>query len=79
MEELYMRVLRVQALLGGSNSPTSRSPEAVDWIACVLQGVQTLVPEEGGGLYRVRQTPPALSYKGFKVHKDGDVTGNTCI
>ena len=24
--------LRVQALLGGSNSPTSRSPEAVDWI-----------------------------------------------
>ena len=44
---------------------------------CVeLQGVQTLVPEEGGGLYRVRQTPLALSYKGFKVHKDGDVTGN---
>ena len=26
------RGLRVQALLGGSNSPTSRSPEAVDWI-----------------------------------------------
>ena len=77
MEELYMRVLRVQALRGGSNSPTSRSPEAVDWIMCVeLQGVRTLVPEEGVGLYRVRQTPPALSYKGFKVHKDGDVTGN---
>ena len=34
------RVLRVQALLGGSNSPTSRCPEAVDWIMCVvLQGV----------------------------------------
>ena len=79
MEELYTRVLRVQALLGGSNSPTSRSPEAVDWIicVCVLQGVRTLVPKEGGGLYRVRLTPPALSYKGFKVHKDGDVTGNT--
>ena len=29
------RGLRVQALLGGSNSPTSRSPEAVDWIMCV--------------------------------------------
>ena len=33
--------------------------------------MRTLVPEEGGGLYRVRQTPPALSYTGFKVHKDG--------
>ena len=49
MEKLYARVLRVQALLGGSNSPTSRSPEAVDWIicVCVLQGVRTLVTEEG--------------------------------
>ena len=36
-----------------------------------LQGVRTLVPEEGGGLYRVRQTPPALSYTVFKVHKGG--------
>ena len=53
------RGLRVQALLGGSNSPTSRSPEAVDWIicVCVLQGVRTLVSEEAGGLYRVRQDP----------------------
>ena len=43
MEKLYARVLRVQALLGGSN------PEAVDWIicVCVLQGVRTLVSEEG--------------------------------
>ena len=50
--------LRVQALLGGSNSPMSRSPEAVDWIMCVeLQSVPTLVSEEGGGLYRVRQDP----------------------
>ena len=46
--------------------------------ACVLQRVPTTVPEEGGGLYRVRQTPPALSYEGFKVHKDGDITGNSC-
>ena len=39
---------------------------------CVeLQRVRTLVPEEGGGLYRVRLTPAALSYTGFKVHKDG--------
>ena len=46
--------------------------------ACELQGMRPLVPEEGGGLYRFRQTPPALSYKGFKVHKDGDVSGNAC-
>ena len=53
---VYARDLRVQALLEGSNSPTSRCPEAVDWIMCVvLQGVRTLVPEEEGGLYRVRQ------------------------
>ena len=31
--------------------------------------MRTLYTEEGGGLYRVRQTPPALSYAGFKVHK----------
>ena len=60
------RGLRVQALLGGSNSPTSRSPEAVDWIMCVrITGVPTLYIEEGGGLYRVCQTPPAFSYAGF--------------
>ena len=32
---VYARDVRVQALLGGSNSPTSWSPEAVDWIICV--------------------------------------------
>ena len=42
------RGLRVQALLGGSNSPTSRSPEAVDWIMRVwITGVRTLHTEEG--------------------------------
>ena len=61
--------LRVQALLGGSNSPTSRSPEAVDWIMYVwITRVRTLYTEEGGGLYSACQTPPALSYAGFKVH-----------
>ena len=33
---VYARDLRVQALLGGSNDPTSRSPEAVDWL-CVYE------------------------------------------
>ena len=58
MEELYTRVLRVQALLGGSNSPMSRSPEAVDWIicVCVTEGANPC-PRGGGGLYRVRQDP----------------------
>ena len=60
------RDVRVQALLGGSNSPTSRSPEAVDWIMRVwITGVRTLHTKEGGGLYRVRRPPPALSYARF--------------
>ena len=55
---VYARDLRVQALLGGSNSPTSRSPEAVDWIICVrVTGVRTLLPVEGGGLYGGCQDP----------------------
>ena len=55
---VHTSVLRVQALLRGSNSPTSRSPEAVDWIMCVRgTGMRTPVPEEGGGLYRGRQDP----------------------
>ena len=42
------RGLRVQSLLGGSNRPTSRSPEAVDWIMRIwFTGVQTLYTEEG--------------------------------
>ena len=31
-EVVSTKDVRVQALLGGSNSPTSRSPEAVEWI-----------------------------------------------
>ena len=50
--------VRVQALLGRSKSPTSRSPEAVEWIISIcVTGVRTLLPVEGGGLYRVRQDP----------------------
>ena len=36
----------------------------------VLQGVRTLVPEEGSGLYRVRQDPSSPPLQGFNVHKD---------
>ena len=70
MEQLYTRVFyefrpfseEVTALRLGA-------PEAVDWIMCVwITRVPTPYTEEGVGLYRVRQTPPAISYAGFKVH-----------
>ena len=77
MEELYTRVLRVQALLGGSNNPTSRSPEAVDWIyARELQNVRTLVSEEGGGLYKVRQDPGQPTLRRVQCTLRQGVTGN---
>ena len=57
-EVVNTRDVRVQALLGGSNSPTSRSPEAVEWIMNVwITRCRTPLPVEGGGLYRVRQDP----------------------
>ena len=34
-EVVNTRDVRVQALLGRSNSPTSRSPEAVEWIMSI--------------------------------------------
>ena len=34
-EVVNTRDVRVQALLGGSKSPTSRSLEAVEWIICI--------------------------------------------
>ena len=72
MVRCCMQDVRVQTLRGGSNNPTSRCPEARSIEICVkLKEVRTLVPEEGGGLYRVRWTPLALGYTGFKVHKDG--------
>ena len=78
MEELYTRVLRVQALLGGSNNPTSQSPEAVAWIicVCVLQGVRTLVHVEGVAYIECARAPASPRYKGFKVHQERGVTGN---
>ena len=72
MVKVFTRGLRVQALHSGSNSPTSRCPEAVDWIMCViLQGVRTLVPEEGVAYIECARTPANLHYKGLNVHKVG--------
>ena len=80
MAKMYTRGLRVQALLGGSNSPTSWCPEAVDWIMCVvLQMVRTLVPEEGVAYIECVRTPACLHYKGTNVHKVRGVTGNASI
>ena len=77
MEELYTRVLRVQALLRGSNSPTSRSPEAVDWImrVCVTGGANPC-PGGGGGLYRVRQDPSQPTLQRVQCTLRQGVTGN---
>ena len=61
--------VRVQALLGGSNSPTSRCPEAVDWIICVrVTGVPTLLPVEGVAYIEDAKTPASPRSGGFKVH-----------
>ena len=74
---VHTSVLRVQALHGGSNSPTSRCPEAVDWIICVrVTGVRTLLPVEGGGLYRVRQDPSQPTTPRVQCTLRWDVTGN---
>ena len=58
----------------------SRCPEAVDWIICVmLQGVRTLVPEEGVAYIECARTPARLHYKGTNVHKVRGVTGNASM
>ena len=80
MMKVYTRCLRVQALLGGSNSPTYRCLEAVDWIICVvLQGVRTLVPEEGVAYIEYARTLAPPRYKGTNVHKVRGITGNASI
>ena len=64
--------LRVQALLRGSNSPTSRCPEARSIGLCVKpQGLRTLVPVEGVAYIEFAGTPALLRYIGFNVHKEG--------
>ena len=64
------RDVRVQALLGGSNSPTFRSPEAVEWIMCVwITGVRTLYTEEGVAyIVSARPLRPSVM-QGFKYIK----------
>ena len=75
-----MGVLRVHALLRGSNSHTSRSPEAVDWIicVCVTEKCKPLCLWRGVAYIECARTPVSPRHRGFKVHKDGGVTGNIC-
>ena len=67
---VHTSVFRVQALLGGSNSPTSRSPEAVDCIMCVrVTGVRTLLPVEGVAYIEDTRTPANPRSRGLKYIK----------
>ena len=67
---VHTTVLRVQALLRGSNSPTSRSPEAVDWIICGrVIGVRTLLPVEGVAYIEDAKTPASPRSGGLKYIK----------
>ena len=69
---VHTSVLRVQALLGGSNSPTSQSSEAVDWIMCVrVTGVRTLLPVEGVAYIEGARTPASPRSRGLKYIKVG--------
>ena len=71
------RGLRVQALRGGSNSPTARCPEAVDWIICVcVTGGANPCVRGGGGLYRVRQDPGQPTLQRVQCTLRQGVTGN---
>ena len=64
--------VRVQALLGGSNSPTSWSPEAVDWIMYVwITRVRTTYTEEGVAyIVSARPLRPSVM-RGLKYIKAG--------
>ena len=69
--EVVHTSLRVPALRGGSNSPTSRCPEAVDWITYVCVFIEGVNPcASGGGVAYIEcaRTPANPRYKGFKVH-----------
>ena len=66
---VHTSVLRVQALLGGSNRPMSRCPEAVDWIICVrATGCEPFYQWRGVAYIEDAKTPASPRSGGFKVH-----------
>ena len=69
---VHTSVLRVQALLGGSNSPTSRSPEAVDWFLCIgVTGVRALYTEDGVAYIEFARPLRPSVMQGLKYIKTG--------
>ena len=67
-EVVSTKDVRVQALLGRSKSPTSWSPEAVEWIICIqVTGCRTLLPVEGVANIECARTPASPRRRGFKV------------
>ena len=71
-EVVNTRDVRVQALLRGSNSPTSRSSEAVEWIMRVwITGMRTLYTEVGAAyIVSARPLRPSVM-RGLKYIKSG--------
>ena len=58
MEQFYTRVYEFKPFSEEVIALRLECPEAVDWIICMcVTRVRTLLPVEGGGLYRVRQDP----------------------
>ena len=51
----------------------------LDYMCVVLQGVRTLVLEEGVAYIECARTPAILHYKGLNVHKVRGVTGNPSL
>ena len=51
----------------------------MDYMRVMLQGVRTLVPEEGVAYIEYAWTLTVLHYKGLNVHKVRGVTGNASL
>ena len=67
-EVVSTKDVRVQALPGGSNSPTSRSPEAVEWIMNVwITRCRTLCLWRGVAYIECARTPASPRRRRFKV------------
>ena len=63
---VHTSVLRVQALLGEVTTlHVGARRRSTGLCAYELQGCEPFTLRRGGGLYRVCQTPSALSYAGF--------------
>ena len=76
---MYTRVYEFRPLSEEVNALRLSTLRRSTGIWCVLQGVRTLVPEEGVAYIECARTPACLHYKGTNVHKVRGVTGNASI